>query len=229
MNTNSTNSFEVDTRPTFNDFHSLAIRIWHWTFFVILTASLVCVLFGSTAFKTNDNIALVQDQLKEKGAIVTKDQARAVAHEYSDKLWNLHKYLGYVLCGLLLSRIIIEIAQPSEENFRVKIKKTLGFKPVIEEEKTERRHYLQVKTVYLIFYMLILTMALTGLGLAFEDSPILKDIQKPIRNVHGFVQYFIYGFILIHLIGVISADLGKYNGLISGMIHGKKRKNERLP
>jgi Ni/Fe-hydrogenase 1 B-type cytochrome subunit len=217
---------EVDTRPSFNDFHSLAIRIWHWTFFVILTASLVCVLFGSTAFKTTDNIALVQDQLKQKGAIVTKDQARAVAHEYSDKLWNLHKYFGYVLCGLLLSRIIIEIAQPSEENFKVKIKKTLGFKPVIQEEISEKRHYLQVKTVYLIFYLLILTMALTGLGLAFEDAPILKDIQKPIKNVHGFVQYFIYGFILLHLIGVISADLGKYNGLISGMVHGKKRKKE---
>src|ERR1700722_1834145 len=107
MNTNTTSLSDASTRPTFNDFHSLAIRIWHWTFFVILTASLVCVLFGSTAFKTNDNIALVQDQLKGKGAIVTKNQARAVAHEYSDKLWNLHKYFGYVLCGLLLSRIII--------------------------------------------------------------------------------------------------------------------------
>jgi Ni/Fe-hydrogenase 1 B-type cytochrome subunit len=226
MNTNRTSLSDAGTIPGFNDFHSLAIRIWHWTFFVVLTASLVCVLFGSTAFKTKDNIALVQNQLKEKGAIVTKDQARAVAHEYSDKLWNLHKYFGYVLCGLLLCRIIIEIAQPSDENFKVKIKRTLGFKPVIEEEKTERRHYLRVKTVYLIFYLLILTQALTGLGLAFEDSPILKDIQKPIKNVHAFVQYFIYGFILIHLIGVINADIGKYNGLISGMVHGKKRKKE---
>jgi Ni/Fe-hydrogenase 1 B-type cytochrome subunit len=223
MNINMQAVSNPDARLPFNENHSLAIRIWHWTFFLVLTASLVCVLFGSTVFKTNDNIAIVQEQLREKGATVSKDQAKEVAHEFSDKLWNLHKFFGYVLCGLLLSRVIIEIAQPSEEKLKLKIKKALGFKPVIQEEKREQKHYVQVKIVYVIFYVLILTMALTGLGLAFEDSPILKSIQKPIRQVHSFVQYFIYGYILIHLMGVIRADLGKYNGLVSRMIHGKKK------
>jgi hypothetical protein len=42
---------------TFIEPHSLAIRIWHWTFFVVLTASLTTVLFASTLFRTRDNIA----------------------------------------------------------------------------------------------------------------------------------------------------------------------------
>ena len=208
--------------PGFNEPHSPAIRIWHWTFFLVLTASLVTVLFGSTLFRTGNNITLVQEQLQGKGATVSKDQARAVAHEFSDKLWNLHTYIGYLLCGLLLSRVLIEVAQRGEEKFHVKLKKALGFAPRSALEKMERRHYIQVKRIYLVFYLLIFTMALTGLGLAFEDVPLFKEWNRTITQIHSFVQYFIYGFIVLHLAGVVSADVGKRPGIVSGMIHGKK-------
>jgi len=211
---------------TFNEPHSLAIRLWHWTFFVVLTASLTTVLFGSTLFRTRDNIAGVQQELQEKGVTVTKDQARSVAHAYSDKLWDLHTWLGYGLAGLLLIRIIIEVAQPGEEKLRTKIRKAAGFKPPGRQEgddATKRfvRHYVRVKWTYVLFYVLIGTMALTGLGLAFEDVPLFRNWHRGITNVHRFVQYFIYAFLLIHLIGVIRADLGRDKGLVSGMIHGK--------
>ncbi len=200
--------------------HSRAIRLWHWTFFLFLLASLVTVLFGSTLFRTRDNIALVQEQLQEKGATVSKDQARAVAHEYSDKLWDLHKWIGFFLCGLLLSRIIIEFAQPGEEKLGGKIRKATGFRPADTLEISNRRHYLLVKRGYLVFYVAIGIMALTGLGLALEDAAWLKDIQRPVKQVHAFVQYFIYAFILLHLAGVIKAELTKHKGIVSGMIHG---------
>jgi Ni/Fe-hydrogenase 1 B-type cytochrome subunit len=214
----------IQACPTFTERHSLAIRIWHWTFFLVLTASLVTVLFGSTLFKTKKNIAIVQSQLQEKGVTVDKDQARAVAHMYSDKLWDLHTLLGYIVCGLLLSRIIIEIVQPGEERLGIKLKKALGFKTQDVVEQKAKRHYIQVKWTYIIFYCMIGTMALTGLGLAFEDVPFLKDAHRTITQVHSFVQYFIYAFIIIHLGGVVRSDLSKYNGLVSGMIHGKGTK-----
>jgi Ni/Fe-hydrogenase 1 B-type cytochrome subunit len=208
---------------TFKQPHSLAIRIWHWTFFLTLTATLVTVLFASTLFRTRNTIGLVQNQLQQKGITVTPDQARAVSHEFSDQLWDLHKVIGYVLCGLLLSRLIIEIAQPHEEKLRARLKKALGFIPGNASEKTARSHYIGVKRTYLIFYLLILTMALTGLGLAFEDNPLLKEWHGNIKQIHSFVQYLIYGFILIHLIGVIWTDGNRQNGLVSGMIHGGKQ------
>lgn len=207
----------------FNEPHSLAIRIWHWTFFAVITASLITVLFGSTLFRTRDNIVAVQQQLQEKGATVNKDQARAVAHAYSDKLWDLHKYIGYVLTGLLLCRIIIEVVQPGEERLRTKIKKAAGFKPSSPADTAAKRHvqhYGRVKWTYVIFYVLIVTMALTGLGLAFEEVPVFRDWHRGITKVHQFVQYFIYAFILIHIVGVIRSDLGRHKGLVSGMIHG---------
>ena len=212
---------------SFHEPHSLAIRIWHWTFFIVLTASLTTVLFGSTLLRTRDNIAGVQQELQEKGVTVTKDQARSVAHAYSDKLWMLHKYIGFVLVGLLLVRVIIEIAHPGEEKLRTKIKKAAGFKPSglrpgDDAAKRFAQHYGRVKWTYMIFYVLIGTMALTGLGLAFEDVPLFRSWHHWISIVHQTVQYFIYAFILIHLMGVIRADLGRHKGLVSGMIHGGK-------
>jgi Ni/Fe-hydrogenase 1 B-type cytochrome subunit len=208
---------------TFNEPHSLAIRVWHWTFFLVLTASLITVLFGSTLFKTKKNIAVVQMQLQEKGVTVDKDQARAVAHMYSDKLWDLHTLLGYIICGLLLSRIIIEIVRPGEEKLWSKLKKAMGFRPEDLREKSDKRHYVRVKWTYIVFYCMILTMAISGLGLAFEDVPIFREWHSTIKQVHSFVQYFIYTFIILHLGGVLWSDLGEYSGLVSRMIHGKKR------
>ncbi len=179
------------------------------------------VFFGSTLFKTRDNIGTVQEPLQEKGILVNKNQAQAVAHEFSDKLWDLHKWIGFVICALLISRLVIEIVQPGEEKLRTKISKAAGFTTNNLLDRKEKNHYLQVKWGYLLFYFLILVMAVTGLGLAFEDVSILRRWNGTITQIHSIVQYFIYGFIIIHLTGVIRADGRKYKGLVSGMIHGK--------
>lgn len=210
------------SRIGFNEKHSLSIRIWHWLTYLALTASLITVLLGSTLFRTRDNIVMVQQQLKRGGALVTKDQAKGVAHEYSDKLWDTHKIIGYVISFLLLSRLIIEVAQPKDEKLRIKIISALGFKSSNKQQKNEQNHYLLVKSGYLIFYMSILVMAVTGLGLAFEDAPYLKDMQKPLKSIHSIVQYFIYAYILFHIIGVIRAESRQHKGIVSRMINDNK-------
>jgi len=207
---------------SFNQPHSLSLRIWHWVTSLAITATLVTVLLASTLFKTKNNIAMVQEQLQQKGVTVSADQARSVAHEYNDKLWDTHKIIGYVISFLLLARMIIEIAQPSEQKMKMKIRNASVFQSNNIIEKNEQKHYLFVKRTYLFFYAAILIMAITGLGLAFEDTPWLKDFQKTLRSIHSFMQYIIYGYIVIHLAGIILAEAGKYSGVVSGMLHGKK-------
>ncbi|HEY4062945.1 MAG TPA: cytochrome b/b6 domain-containing protein [Puia sp.] len=213
----------MDTRPAFLEKHSLAIRLWHWIFFLTLTGTLVTVLLASTTFRTRNNTAMVMDQLAHKGVTVTQDQARMISHSFNDKLWDLHTLIGYVICGLLLSRMLIEVFQPGDEKLRKKIADALRFRSTSKEEMTERQHYLWVKWGYVVFYGLILIMALTGLGLAFENVPFLKGLHGTIKQIHSFTQYLIYAYILLHLAGVIRTDRGKYAGLVSRMIHGRTR------
>ena len=205
---------------SFNEAHSVAIRIWHWITAVTLSASILTVILGSTMFRTRNNIDMVQEQLQGKGVTVTVDQAKSVAHEYSDKLWMTHKWIGYGLCILWVCRMTIEMAASRQNRLVKNMRDALNFKTNTSSEREERFHYLSVKSSYLIFYTIFFLMAMTGLGLAFEDAPILKDIHGPIKEIHEFLQYAIYVYVLFHLVGVIRADLGKHRGIVSRMISG---------
>ena len=200
--------------------NSLAIRIWHWLTFLGFTASLITVLLGSTLFKTKENVSAVMDEVAQKGGTVTKDQAWSVAHAYSDKLWDTHKIIGFVLCFLLFTRVLIEFSQRKEDKLKNRILSALKFQPKNETVTRERNHYILVKRGYLVFYALFLCMGLTGLVLAFEDVELLKPIHKTASSLHSFFQWGIYAYILLHLIGVVRADLYKSKGIVSGMING---------
>ncbi len=159
---------------------------------------------------------MVQEQVAEKGGSVTPDQARKVAHEFSDKLWMLHKYIGYGLAFLLLWRIVIEVRLSKEKTVRAQLRAALGHR-----DGPEEKHYLYVQYGYAIFYILFISMATTGLILAFEDQKWLDPLHEPAKTLHEAIQYGIYGFLILHLGGVMRADLTKYNGIVSRMINGK--------
>lgn len=202
--------------------HSKAIRIWHWIFVLFVSATIVTVLLASTIFRTRNTTPLVLAQLKESGITVTPDQARSVAHEFNDRLWDIHRIIGYGLCILLISRWFIDFGEPNGERLKYRIQRARNFRSTIPIEMDQRRHYLTVKTIYMLFYAAFALMAITGLVLAFEDIRQLQPFHQPAKQVHSFLQYVIYGFILIHLVGVIRADLGHHKGIVSGMIHGQK-------
>jgi Ni/Fe-hydrogenase 1 B-type cytochrome subunit len=201
--------------------HSQMIRIWHWLTFVIISSIMVTVLLNSTLMNQRKNITVVQEILKSKEVTVTEDQAFAVTREYEDKLWGVHKILGYAIAFLLLSRVLIEVVQHSEEKLCSRIKYAFGMYKKNDDNKKGYRHYLGVKLGYLLFYALLLCMALTGLGLAFgRDFGFSRELHDTIKEIHSFGQYCMYAFVFIHLCAVIVADTGKSKGIVSGMING---------
>ena len=207
--------------------HSASLRIWHWLIFLFITGSIVTVLFNSTLLSPRENIKLVQEQLTKKGVTVTDDQAFAVSHEYEDKMWEVHKLIGYGLAFLLLARVVIEFTQPEEEKMRNRFKRVIILSKLNDENSADYKHYLRVKLSYMLFFILLFLMALTGMGMAFgRDLGFSRDIHNILKNIHSIIQYFMYAFILIHLAGVIIAENGKIRGIVSGMIHGNRPGNQ---
>lgn len=184
---------------------------------------MITVLLASTLFRTGNNISLVRDQLQQNRLTVDQGQARAVAHAFNDRLWDLHTWIGYFVAVFLLGRFVLEIVQPADEKLSYKIKKAMGFQLLSTERKQEQLHYTRVKWSYILFYGLILIMAVTGLGLAFEQVPLFRDIRGMLKQLHSITQYGIYAFVLFHLAGVVIADAGRYPGIVSGMINGKRQ------
>ena len=204
----------------FKDPKPASIRLWHWLAFLFFLASITTVIFGSTLFKTKSNIPMVQEQVQQKGGSVTEKQAWAVAHEYSDKLWTLHKFIGYGLSFLILFRIITEVTISKEKKLAVRVRAALNY----PAETIDRKHNLLVQYGYLIFYTLFIVMSITGLILAFEDVKWLDPLQQLAKSIHSIVQYGLYAYMVIHIIGVIRADLTKYGGIVSRMINGNAKK-----
>ena len=201
--------------------HSAVIRVWHWVTFLFMTASIITVLIASTMLNPRDNIGLVKEQLQKKGLTVTNDQALAVSHEFEDKVWGVHKWIGFGIVFLLLSRLAIELVQPVEEKFRSRLEKAIRLYKQNDEMKSTYRHYITVKLSYSLFYVLLLCMVITGLGLAFgRDLGFSRELYGAIKQIHSIGQYCMYAFVLIHVSGVIMADNKEAKGIVSGMVNG---------
>jgi Ni,Fe-hydrogenase I cytochrome b subunit len=216
---------EKNASSLFLQKNSGAIRIWHWLTFIVVTSLIITVLMASTSLNPRKNVPVVQEILKSKGINADNQQAFAVAHMYDDKMWDLHKILGFALAFLFLARVFIEYAQAEEEKNTARIKKALYslFQSKNEPEKQELRHYLIVKYSYLLFYGMLMLMVCTGLTIAFgSEMGLSRQASHSIKEIHAFIQYFIYAFVIFHLVGVMLIELGKAKGIISGMINGGK-------
>ena len=200
--------------------YSAALRLWHWINLLVISGSLLTVLLNATILDGRESGTFIQQQLQKAGAAVTEDQARAASRGIRDEVWQVHIYCGYTIIALLLFRLALEFFGVTDQKLIRKIKAAYHYYFVIKKERTLARHELFVKSLYALFYVMILVMGTTGLCLNFEDDvPALKNMHG-IRDVHSFTMYLILGFIIVHLAGVYLAEHKESKGIVSDMING---------
>jgi Ni/Fe-hydrogenase 1 B-type cytochrome subunit len=212
----------LTTQPSFRGKHSGALRIWHWSSFICIAGSLITVLLAKTLFKAKNNVTLVQENLEKNKIIVNADQAKSVAHEFSDLIWHWHIYIGYVLAALLGFRILFEFFQPKAQKVIPILKNSFKALKMPGTDKSAEKHFLFVKLLYLFFYFSLAVQACTGIFMAYsDDMPDLKSWRNLASDIHSVNMWVIISYIVIHLGGVILAELGSKNkGVVSDMING---------
>jgi Ni,Fe-hydrogenase I cytochrome b subunit len=210
----------AETEATRTKKYSFSIRVWHWLNAVIITGSLLTVMINSSLMNAWTNTSLITDRLKEKGVQITEDQARSVAFALSDKVWAVHTYLGYALAGLFLFRLMLEFFELADQRLIRKIKAARQSFLSRQEDRISLRNEMLIKTLYAVFYGLLMVMVITGLCLAFrEAAPILGKMHF-IKEIHGFTMYLIIGFIVVHIAGVLIGERKGHKGIVSEMING---------
>jgi cytochrome b len=66
-------------------------------------------------------------------------------------------------------------------------------------------------------------MIITGVGLALgREVSFLGKIHRVIKEIHSVCQLFIYGFVIMHLLGIIIIENSNAKAIVSGMINGNK-------
>ncbi len=201
--------------------HSRGLRFWHWANAIVITGSLVTVLVNATLNDRATATPVIQNELTKSGVTITAQQAGGIVHGLEDKVWEVHIYFGYALAALLLFRLVAEYFQLADQKFIRTFQAALRQFKVTKKNRELARHELVVKTLYAMFYLLLTTIALTGLFLAFEDllAP-LKSIRHSVKEIHGFCMYLMLAFITVHLVGVFLAERGDSKGIVSDMING---------
>nr|WP_294949978.1 cytochrome b/b6 domain-containing protein [uncultured Mucilaginibacter sp.] len=200
---------------------SAPLRLWHWLNALVISGSLITVLINATITDDHASSELIKAELQKSGANINDEQVRSAAHALSDSVWGVHIYFGYTLAALLLFRLLLEFFQLADQKFIRQIKSAYNKFKVTKANRQAARHELTVKTIYSIFYILLIIMAVTGLFLAFEDAmQPYKAIRHSVKEVHGFCMYLIIAFILVHLAGVYLAECKAGKGIVSDMING---------
>ncbi|MBI2730271.1 MAG: cytochrome b/b6 domain-containing protein [Sphingobacteriales bacterium] len=207
----------------FHERYSWSLRIWHWLTFIIVAALIATVLVSDTFLDGQHTRFIVSTATERKGAVLTPDQTKEVVITLRQTIWKWHTYLGYVLGGLFAFRLLLEFFQTKEERFVRKFKKGFAASKQAADKK-EGKHYFIVKIIYALFYILLTTIVITGLLMAFyDDDPAMsKETFHDIKEIHEKCYYILLVFLLIHLGGVIKAEFGKDKNIISRMVHGRK-------
>src|SRR5690606_5462451 len=87
--------------------------------------------------------------------------------------------------------------------------------------KAAGAHLLIVKLGHVVFYLLLLLMAVSGSVMYFaEPLGIAKQTVASIKGNHELLMWFFAFFVPAHILGVVVAELRGDRGLVSDMLHG---------
>jgi Ni/Fe-hydrogenase 1 B-type cytochrome subunit len=129
--------------------------------------------------------------------------------------WQFHIYIGYALIVGVVARLTWGVVGPKHARFSDMWHPAEWWKAIHNLNlniKPRFGHNTLASAAYLLVYLLLITMAITGLGLAaaehsmgpfntwFGDMPWIKDVfEEP----HELIYYMLMGFVVIHIFALI--------------------------
>jgi len=147
-------------------------------------------------------------------------------------LWQLHIYIGYALVVGIVARLAWGIAGPRHARFSDMWHPVAWWDAVRNFNlKAQPRfgHNTLASCAYLLVYVLLITMAITGLFLAaiehsmgpfdawIGDMPWLKEI---VEEPHEIIYYFLMGFVVVHIAALIWHETKDKKPLAQAMVTG---------
>ncbi|SDX12074.1 cytochrome b/b6 domain-containing protein [Aequorivita viscosa] len=181
-------------------------RIIHWAIAITFLLLLITIFLRLTWMNKYNMADIIQEYLKTTNQTLSYDEAVLLAKQIRKPMWEWHIYLGYVLVGLFSIRFTLPFF--GKMKFPNPLAKELSLKVKFQ------------KWAYIIFYICVVGSLITGL--LIEWGP--KDWKKPVEEIHELGVYYLVGFIVIHLAGVVIAEFTNQKGIISRIVSGGGKK-----
>lgn len=161
-----------------------------------------------------------------------------VAYFTEFDVFELHTYVGYFVCGLLLFRVYWGFAGTRFArftNFVEKPKEVFGYLRAIFDGDAKRyigHNPAGGAMIVALLSVLVLTcisgLLLYGLEgntgpLAFIYGSVPTEVDDWVEEIHTILSHLSVAMIAVHIMGVITSSLLHRENLANAMITGKKR------
>lgn len=185
--------------------YSTVYRIMHWAIATCMILLLVTIFLRLT-WMNKDHVAdIIQNYLSTTDQSLSRDQLIVLAKQIRKPMWDWHIYLGYTMAGLYSIRMALPVFGQ------------MKFSRPLSRQLTPKIKFQY--WVYLIFYGCVAISLITGL--IIELGP--KTLKSTMEEIHVLSIYYLIAFIVIHIGGVLLAELTNQPGIISKIISGLKR------
>jgi Ni/Fe-hydrogenase 1 B-type cytochrome subunit len=203
--------------------YSAPLRVWHWGNALLVTGQLLTILFLLVIVKPKALVPEFQQALSKSGGALSSDQGRAIAHIISERIWDWHIAIGLALASFWAYWLVLQLTAPPERRFTARLAAAARhYRLAPPAEQANARHTLLSKLTYAAFYLLISVLVVTGLALTWADDVAwLHGIEHSVKEVHNVTMYLLIAFVVVHVVGVVWAELTKDHGLISRMVSGE--------
>lgn len=210
-------------RVSFREQHSRAIRFWHWSTVFVLSFILLTAFTAKFFVNPYENHPVIFNALTRQGLNPTGEGVHQITNLLATKVWKVHTFFGYILAGLLAFRFLAEIFQPGDQRIANRIGNALRLLKMKQEIRTSR-HYLIVRLIYIIVYTLLAVISYTGVWMGLHSQLLFNETAQyhHMKEYHETAVNLFLLLMLVHLIGVIRAERGKYKNIVSDMINGGK-------
>lgn len=185
--------------------YSPIFRIMHWAIALCMLFMLLTIFLRLNWMNKNHMAGILLEQLNGLSIDLAEENAVKIAKQIRKPMWNWHIWIGYVLVGLYILRMILAAT-----------KKMIFLNPF--------QHGLSGKEkfqawLYVSFYVFIgITLAT---GFLIVNGP--DSIHELMEEIHVLSLYYILTFVFLHIGGVLVADFTDDKGIISRVIGGGKK------
>ncbi len=193
----------------------LDFRAWHWIHALVVFGLMGTILLRKTFLSWRTNSEILSQKLADINLEVSAEQAKVLAKAIRTPMWEWHIILGYALMALLIWRVALFYTESGKANY--------------QNFKEKSLHKKMVSITYIVIYAILLFMAVSGLLIHFyEILGLTKEIAHQIKEIHEAV--FFYGLLIVvplHIAGVVIAEQRGEKGIISDMINGGIKEEEK--
>ncbi len=178
-------------------------RFLHWAIGLAILFILLTV-FLRLGWMSKESVGeIILKDLQQKSITISQADAQGIARDIRKPMFNWHIYIGYVLIGLYLIRVVYIFV------------KGVKFPSLFSKNITSKQKLQSV--IYVLFYIVLGITLLSGFLIV--NGP--KDYKELLEAIHKPSLYFMIVFLIFHFAGIFIGEKTTEGGVVSSMINGK--------